>query len=121
MKVQQVPAQIFAAGNAVARVNTLNPDGTPLDVHTGYTLASASIVLGQDANPQWSGGIDISSHLTPTFDATGFNLLIDCEQLRALLPAFHVTANIMISNDGGSTSSTAAALVIAMNSVGGAL
>jgi hypothetical protein len=117
--VQAINASIPAQGKKVIRVNTFSPDGSPLDVHTGYTL-QASLIPNQNANKD-AATADISAQLTPTWDATGFDLLVNCAGVSNLSPTLGASISLFISNDAFTTQSVAAVMNTAINNFNGAL
>lgn len=115
--VSQIPANLLAAGNQVVRVNTFAPDGSPLDVSSGFTIHSANAIPAQDRNPNDSSNIDLTSYFTPTFDATGVSLLVENQGLAQAMTTLHAVCTLTLTNDAGSTRSTAAIINIALSPV----
>lgn len=98
-------------GNAgKIRIDTLDADGAPLNVSSGYTVDFVACVPQSDANPD-KAATDIKTNMTPAFDATGVTLSWTAAQSAAIAAALYTLRNsigIGLSNDSGSTASVAA-------------
>lgn len=110
MQVQQLNFQALNGSPLSLRCKTFNADGTPLDVHTGYTVLSFNAL--PQANPNtYSTATNIGANMTPAFDATGVTLTCTEAQSIALvdsLPSFNMLGVLRLSNDAGTTNAVAA-------------
>ena len=119
MLVQSLSATVIAQGKQTIRVLTKNPDGTPLDVSSGYTIAAIQGTISQDNNLDGPGIAAVTSAFSGAFDTTGVTLTVDGAALSALMPTLHATLKLGLTNDGGSTASIAAIISVTLNNFGG--
>lgn len=107
--VQSGLAQLYNNSPGQLRVNTFNPDGTVLDVSTGYALEHVECAGSSQWNPI-AGSQALSTHMSATFDTTGFTLKWTGVQATAMLAAIFNLVNdfyVFITNDSGTTRSLA--------------
>jgi len=110
------PQMIIQSGSKVLipgspgslRINTFNPDGTVLDVHTGYTVGINRAFPQSNPNPGL-GAQDVSSQMSAAFDTTGLTLSWTGTQatnmVNSILTSMQNAHAVALSNDSGTTQS----------------
>ncbi len=110
MQVQNVTGVLRNQSPGSLRINTFNANGTVLDVHTGYTLATFGVAPSQ--SPNFDGTQpSLVADVTATFDATGLTISWTAAQATTMINALQAQLNsgvALLSNDGGTTTSQAA-------------
>lgn len=123
MQLQNGQMQVTPGSPGALRINTFNPDGSALDVSSGYTL---NHVLTQ---PQTNPNSDhsqpsILSSLSPTFDSTGVDIEWSGTQATTISSAMAVFDNralFYLSNDSGSTETLCADIQLQVANYSGLL
>lgn len=108
--VQTVNATLVDGSPGSFRVNTFNPNGTVLDVHTGYTMQTLDAAPSAQPNPL-APLADLSGQVSHAFDATGVTVSwtdVQSAAIAALLPQLSEVVGMYLSNDAGTTASLAA-------------
>ena len=106
MLVQSLNATLRNLNAGSFRINTFNPDGSVLDVSSGYTLNRFGCHAASDALTSGGGGYNLTSDVSAAFDATGLTISWTAAQANTifgLLQTIHNTAFVEITNDSGTT------------------
>ena len=117
MILQRQNATIYAGNPAAFFFPTLDPQGNPIDVHTGYTAPSIKFTPSASSNPQVTGQ-DLSSLFVPSFSATGVTLTLNTAHAQSLfqtIPVLQGNVDLFVSNDGATTVTFLGRLTIALD------
>lgn len=107
LKQQQANVTLFYNSPGSMRFDTFLPDGTVLDVSSGYTLADLGMVSAVIPNSGFTLP-GLLSHITATFDTTGVTISWTDTASIAIsnsVPVQTMIGAVKITNDGGTTRS----------------
>jgi hypothetical protein len=99
------------------RIDTKAPDGTPIDVHTGFTLGGVLIAASQGRNAA-AIATDITGQFTAAFDATGVTLSWSAAQASSMFSQIYSQQNtgyVTLTNDSATTKSIVANLLLILD------
>lgn len=120
---QNVSATMAYDNAGSVRINTFNANGTVLNVASGYTLLSCRALPTNNYNPLFSP-IDLTGDISVAFDATGITVswtVAQAATILGLLQTLQNNADVSISNDSGTTSSTAGRINLSVDVISTAL
>lgn len=105
--LQQISTVVRWNSPGTLRLNTFDASGNPINVSTGYTIEAFDAQAQSGTNPA-SSAVDLSSHVSSAFDATGVTLSWTAAQSEAICTALQTIANnimVRLTNDSGTTNS----------------
>jgi hypothetical protein len=119
--IQQKNLQVIPANATSLRINTFNPDGSALDVSSGYELAKFYAFPSSNASP-YASKTDLSAAMVAAFDETGFTLNISASNANSIITLMKTISNnfsVSITNDDETTSSVAAVGTLTISNLNG--
>lgn len=121
MQVQTNSLTINSGSPGSQKFLTKDASGAAINVSSGYTVELFRCTPNNGYNFDF-GAIDLSGHVTPTFDTTGVTLSWTSAQASAISALLQTLANnfvLTVSNDSGTTQTRLAAANLTISSLQG--
>lgn len=110
MLVQSLNITVVPGSPGTARIDTFNPDGSALDVSSGYTMDFLNAKPATDSNPLVAP-VKLAAQFSKAFNATGLTISWTAAQASAIAAALATSRSsigVGLSNDTGTTATLAA-------------